>query len=49
MLDIGLARSPDEAMEVIAWLDPIVDSLKPIVAGARSSFRHLKLEGQYSR
>ena len=47
MLDIGLAYSPDSALQVIAWWDPVVENLKPIVASVRRSFRSLKLEGQY--
>lgn len=47
MLDIGLAASPDSALQVIAWWDPLVENLKPIVASVRRSFRHLKLEGNY--
>jgi len=49
ILDIGLATSPEAALEVIAWWDPITDNLRPIVAGVRRSFRSLKLEGHYGR
>ncbi len=45
MLDIGLAPPADEAIKVIAWWDPIIDNLRPVITGARRSFRHLKLEG----
>lgn len=47
MLDIGLAPSPEAALQVIAWWDPIADNLRPIVAGVRRSFSRLKLEGRY--
>ncbi|OEZ52998.1 hypothetical protein JAB5_27560 [Janthinobacterium sp. HH103] len=47
MLDIGLANSSDSALQVIAWWDPLIENLKPIVASVRRSFRNLKLEGHY--
>lgn len=47
MLDIGLAPSPEAALQVIAWWDPIADNLKPIVTAVRRSFSRMKLEGRY--
>lgn len=47
MLDIGLAPSPESALEVIAWWDPVVENLEPIVAGVRRSFGRMKLQGRY--
>lgn len=49
MLEVGLASTPEEALQVIAWWEPVAENLKPIVAGVRSSFRRLKLEGKYER
>ena len=48
MLDVGLARTPEDALLVIASWDSHPENIKPIVEGVRRSFRRLKLEGTYS-
>lgn len=47
MLDVGMAPTPDAALQVIAWWDSRPENLKPIVEDVRRSFRRLKLEGSY--
>lgn len=47
VLEMGLAATSEDAMQVIAWWDPVAENLRPIVSGVRRSFRNLKLDGLY--
>jgi hypothetical protein len=47
MLDVGMAPTPEAALQVIAWWDSHPENLKPIVDDVRRSFKRMKLEGSY--